>query len=484
MTEIKEENEDSIVLDSARLLKIDLGKDTDEVYKFLGTVSVELNEVPVKDPRYYISKLTDVRRKITDVNKQYTDLLQAKTRAQSRLTTKETKYEIQMNSRLGEDTAVKAGQSIDDRRARAANTLVSIKHQIRECKNEVEAIKNLDKALNMILKNLNALSNDLKQQARLVELDLQHFKGSTLQDGEESVDAFANEMKALEEKFQVESVTSSEEEEETLATEEEETSEEEEASEEDTGVIPAVEAIELPATETQEEAIEEPVLEEPPSIEEPVESLSVPEIGGMELPADDEPPSLSLPEEAEEVTMEIPSDTEEEPPMFSLPADSDEESTQESSTIPVASTSEDEDEDTSGDLEPIDSLIFNSSDSTDLSDIPDMPEPDLSGLGDGLVPEPNFGLSIGELSSESTPMVVHEASSIASEDFSVLSVSVTAPKVSKHFADSIKESPALPKEVPVAKTVKVEKPAETKKEVPKAAPAPATVDDVLAELGI
>lgn len=478
MTEIKEEIEDSVVLDSARLLKIDLGKDTDEVYKFLGAVSVELNEVPVKDPRYYISKLTEVRRKITDVNKQYTDLLQAKTRAQSRLTTKETKYEIQMNSRLGEDTAVKAGQSIDDRRARAANTLVSIKHQIRECKNEVEAIKNLDKALNMILKNLNALSNDLKQQARLVELDLQHFKGSTLQDGEESVDAFANEMKALEEKFQVESVTSSDEDEETLATDEDEETAEEESAEEELVELQASEAAELPATEALEAPIEEVTTTELPSLETPSESLSVPEESVMELPAEEDPPMFSLPEEAEEVSMELPA--EEEPPMFSLPEDVTEEATLETPSV-LSSESTDEDEETSEDQDP---LIFNSSDSTDLSNIPDMPEPDLSGLGDGLVPEPNLGLSIGEISSETTSIVIPESSSIASEDFSVLSVSVTAPKVSKHFADSIKESPALPKEVPVAKSVKVEKPAETKKEVPKAAPAPATVDDVLAELGI
>lgn len=439
------------------LFKMDMGKTPDDVYTFLGTTSIELNEIPIKDPSYYIAKITEVRRKITEVNKHYTDLLQAKTRAQSRLTTNETRYEIMMNAKLGEDPSVKTGQNIGDRMARAANTMVTLKRQIRECKNEVEAIKNLDKALNMVLRNLNALSGDLKQQAKLVEVELTHFKGHDNPTNNELVDPFAQEMARLEQQFLVASVVTEDE------TTEEEEAEEEEIVEE---VSPTTE--ELPVVDDPQVAEENTHVQESSPAASHVQEVE--EFSGFSIP--DEDP-------AEEAPEEIPSSFElpESPPEIDDP--------EVTTPLPVAAPPEEmyvPSDDTEEDAVE-DTLIFGTAQTTVSSnsielDIPDteISISDLSGLGLDTVPEGSFAIPVEAAVQSVAPQVVR-APSIASDSFSVTSVTVSEPKVSKHFAESLKETPTGVKK---PEAVKVKEP-ETAK------PKPATevtIDDVLSEFGL
>lgn len=189
-------------LDSEELIEKDLGKSMEDVYDLLEGTEIQLDDTPVTDPKYYNGKITEVRKKITIVQKEYTRLLRARTRAQNRLTNLETRYEILSSAAMEDDMDVRAGQSIEDRKARTTNRLKDVKNAIRNAKNEVEAIKNLEKAVNLVLKNLQQLSADLKQQSKLVEIELKHM--SLVAPGvDEEVDALQGDLDAIEKQFEV-----------------------------------------------------------------------------------------------------------------------------------------------------------------------------------------------------------------------------------------------------------------------------------------
>jgi hypothetical protein len=173
---------------SEDMLMIDLGKSISEIYDTLEGVEISSDDPGILDPEFYRKKLGEVRGSLNIIQSSYAKVMRAKTSAQTRLTSRETRFEILLNSSLENNTEVKEALSADERKARAANRLVDLKNAIRESKNEVEALSNLLKVLGVYSKSLGTISADLKQQAKLVEVELQHMPkmGYNKQDGQPS----------------------------------------------------------------------------------------------------------------------------------------------------------------------------------------------------------------------------------------------------------------------------------------------------------
>lgn len=158
-----------------QLLLLDLGKDIYKVFEFIQGLSVTQGHVSVPDPSYYRTLITEARGHASAIRQEVSKVLKAKTRAQTRLTSRNTRYQIQLEHKLENDATVLAGVSIEDRKARAANSLVALKNAINESKNEVEALKNLNKALDVTLRDFNAMCSDFREQSRLLIEELKHL---------------------------------------------------------------------------------------------------------------------------------------------------------------------------------------------------------------------------------------------------------------------------------------------------------------------
>lgn len=172
MLEVKEVEDTT---SSEDLLIMDLGKNVNDIYKELDTSKVNTDTPSVLDAAYYIQKLDDLRQNRENVQALYVKVIRAKATAQTRLTNRETRYDILMSGKLENSIKVKSGVSVQERTAIAANELVELKNALRESKNEVEILKGLEKVLNLFNKNYQTSSADVKQQARLVELELSAF---------------------------------------------------------------------------------------------------------------------------------------------------------------------------------------------------------------------------------------------------------------------------------------------------------------------
>jgi len=175
MTLTRENIEDTS--SSEEMLQVDLGRGISYIYDSLDEIDLDSENPGVLDPSFYREKLSQVRRALMIVQQLYSKAMRAKTSAQTRLTSRQTRYELLINASLENNEDVKMGQSAPERMARATNRLVDLSNAIRESKNEVEAISNAVKVLGTYNKSLTTISADIKQQARLVETELAIFKG-------------------------------------------------------------------------------------------------------------------------------------------------------------------------------------------------------------------------------------------------------------------------------------------------------------------
>jgi len=205
MTLTRENIEDTSSSDE--MLQVDLGRDISYIYDALDEIDLDSEDPGVLDPSFYREKLSQVRRALMIVQQLYSKAMRAKTSAQTRLTSRQTRYEVLLNSSLENNEDVKMGQSAPERMARATNRLVDLSNAIRESKNEVEAIANAVKVIGTYNKSLTTISADIKQQARLVETELSIFKGkgNTLPP---SPEAFHKRVKKVEDKYSATPVAS------------------------------------------------------------------------------------------------------------------------------------------------------------------------------------------------------------------------------------------------------------------------------------
>ena len=157
------------------LLQLDLGTTPEYVYDELEKIVLVTGEPSVLDPEFYRSRLNDVRIHMSTVARLTAKVVRARAAAESRLNSRETRYQMQVDSRLESDAHVKSGLSADDRKARAANPLADLRLAIRFSKNEVSSLKGMEKVISVYQKNLTNTSKDINMQARLVELELEHL---------------------------------------------------------------------------------------------------------------------------------------------------------------------------------------------------------------------------------------------------------------------------------------------------------------------
>lgn len=157
------------LLDSDQLLQMDLGKNVYAIFDLIESLRVDLSDVSVPDLDFYREKIQEARGYATTVREEIGKVLRARTRAQTRLTARQNRWEIMMSSMLEKDDSVKGGTSIEDRKARAANKMVDLKNAISASKTEVEALKNVKMALDISLRDFNSQCADYKEQAKLVQ---------------------------------------------------------------------------------------------------------------------------------------------------------------------------------------------------------------------------------------------------------------------------------------------------------------------------
>ena len=483
MTEPNVEEELKVV----DLLKKDIGKTAEQLYEEIGSIVVRIEERPIRDTKYFIQKITETRRAIDRIQTIFGSLLRAKTIAQSRLTSLETRYEILMNSKLGDDPTVRAGTSIEDRKARAANTMIGIKREIREAKNEVEAIKNLREVANMVMKNFTGLNSDIKQQSKLVEVEFKYMQ-VTPQGSDQDIDLFGERLQGIidRNRLNVQSVESvgDEDEESCINSEDEEL--------EEPGVLETTDTSVENTTELGQDDIGEES-----SAEEPLETLPteieeyVSDSGSMELEitvALDLPYDSDVEEESSGFTLDLPEESlslsvpDEESSSFSVPDDQPSEVNVQTTAVPAPIEApeglEEESNDSSEDYSDDIQFPASSSDQDLLIDDTELNLPALSLDGFGM-PEVVPDAPVKELPNLSNVIVTVVAEApeapvlMVPNDFQVESVVANDPKISKHFVEETEELKAKA----VAKL-------EVTGTIVQPAKKPVNIDDVLSMLGV
>jgi hypothetical protein len=463
---------------SEDMLRIDLGKNISEIYDTLEGVEISSDDPGILDPEFYRKKLGEVRSSLNVIQSSYAKVMRAKTSAQTRLTSRETRFEILLNSSLENNTEVKEALSADERKARAANRLVDLKNAIRESKNEVEALSNLVKVLGVYSKSLGTISADLKQQAKLVELELQHMPkiGSNKQHEEQptsplsaddAAKLFQKRLDDVVDAYSMNPVDSSED-------NGEDSVEEEGIGEESSLLEGMMQSFADTSSEIQssmDAALELPT-GTPEQTEEPKEdSVSLPEEekASESAVADD---GFSLPDEPlpedyvpSELDFDVPSD---ETTTAATPASSTTSTKEEELFI----SSDDEDGPSSKEEELLtfdDDFTLPTSEET-LNVVEEVPN--LTGLslgGESL----DFLADPLEVASPSQKPIVSEGD-LSPENFEVLSTSETAAKVSEEFSQT-------PKITKVAEPAKVSPPKEAKA-APEESTQEPSIDDLLGEL--
>lgn len=204
-TEDKDPKRDLEEFDSNELLKLDLGKGIYDIFDKIDEMDLVTSDVAVQDAAFYRGQISKARGFASTIRREISLILKAKTKAQARLTSRQTRWEILMDEKLEKDAHVKSGVSIDERKARAANEMVQLKNAIASSKNEVEALKNVKLALDNTLRDFNAQASDFKEQAKLINETLGPI-GRQLPPNGNSVNEsnFNNSVDAIEQKYAME----------------------------------------------------------------------------------------------------------------------------------------------------------------------------------------------------------------------------------------------------------------------------------------
>ncbi len=141
----------------------------DTAYKTLLGLSIDLNFNDAPNPSYIQTKLIECHEASRKVEKIHTQLKMDMSRSMRLLSLEEGKFEVLQREALSQNETVKRFPSYQDRLAYVGTLLESNIESIRKLKSEAEEQKNLEKALNLIIKNLSRLNSDVKAQQKLME---------------------------------------------------------------------------------------------------------------------------------------------------------------------------------------------------------------------------------------------------------------------------------------------------------------------------
>lgn len=155
-----------------------LGVDVDSIYGEMSSLEIALDLSITPDVMYINNKMVSVREASLRAQRLYLRIQRAMGDSQSWLLNLETSFDILSSSKMEFDAEVRAGQSIDDRKAIVNNKLVGYKRAIKEAKNNVSLLKSLNKAIDLCIKNIDRSDADVKQQARLMEAQMRNLKST------------------------------------------------------------------------------------------------------------------------------------------------------------------------------------------------------------------------------------------------------------------------------------------------------------------
>lgn len=151
-------------------------------YDSLLGLSIDLNFNDAPNPAYIQTKLIECHEASRKVEKIHTELKMDMSRSMRSLSIEEGKFEVLQREALSQNETVKRFPSYQDRLAYVGTLLENNIETIRKLKSEAEEHKNLEKALNLIIKNLSRLNSDVKAQQKLMESQISKLGMGDVQD--------------------------------------------------------------------------------------------------------------------------------------------------------------------------------------------------------------------------------------------------------------------------------------------------------------
>lgn len=150
------------------------------IYDRLLTISLKIDLKTIPDPRYINEKIGQCHILIEEVEKFYIQVTKEISIVQRVLNNATVAYENSRDNLISTNEDIRSLPSQKDRESKANVALKSDLMDIRGYKNELVDLENLQKALNLKLKNLTRLNADIKTQLKL--MDSQIRLGTPAQD--------------------------------------------------------------------------------------------------------------------------------------------------------------------------------------------------------------------------------------------------------------------------------------------------------------
>jgi hypothetical protein len=139
------------------------------IYDRLLAISMRVDSSNIPDPRYINEKIGQCHVFIEEVEHFYIKVSKEISVIQTSLNNSTSAYEHARDDKIANDSEIKSLPSIKDKEAKANNLLRNELDEIKSYQNELNDLENLLKVINLKLKNLSRLNQDIKAQQRLME---------------------------------------------------------------------------------------------------------------------------------------------------------------------------------------------------------------------------------------------------------------------------------------------------------------------------
>jgi hypothetical protein len=149
-------------------------KRIDEIYTEMDTYILELERDPsALGPQYFQEKIATCRNYLNRVSLVVSELNREKLGLTSDLRSLEATYALEYDRLLSQDEHVKRLASIDDRKSTVGHMLRKEKVEINDLSAQIHALDAISKLVNHRNRELHATMNAIKDQRRLVQIEVQ-----------------------------------------------------------------------------------------------------------------------------------------------------------------------------------------------------------------------------------------------------------------------------------------------------------------------
>ena len=175
----------------------------EKIYQELLELKLTLEFQDSPNPAYIQNKLIACHQANDKVEKYHTELRFEISKVERDLSIAQSSYESRERTILTSNERAMKYPSMGERKAFAASLLEDVTDDIRKLKLRLEEFSNLEKALALVIKNLNRLNNDIKSQQKLMDSQLTKLNAVT-SNSDVSIDNFARKLGVLEEELNAE----------------------------------------------------------------------------------------------------------------------------------------------------------------------------------------------------------------------------------------------------------------------------------------